>query len=215
MGITGAVDTWLRNEGKYRHHCFISWPHTKNQDIADCARRVKEAVESELGASFTDPQVFLDETVIQAGNLWRPTLQQALCGSMCMVAICAPIYFRSEHHWCGLEWASMEKLADCRLPKSAEYTTIIPLIVRKSDPLPWEAAKIQYIDVSRLSLLGRRYFSTPDFRVKVRAIVVHIEKVAEELWRNRVHAHCDSFAFPTESAFLNYDAPQQRFPLVS
>jgi hypothetical protein len=214
MAITGEADTWLREEGKYENHCFVSWPHTNNFEIADCARRVKIAIESGLGATFAQPRVFLDESGIQGGDDWKRKLRSMLCGSMSMVAICAPIYFRTEHHWCGLEWASMAKLGDCRLP-NVTYTTIIPLMVRKSEPLPWTENKIQYIDVSRVTLMGPRYFSTKEFRNKVNGVVDRIETIAEELWQGKVRADCDLFQFPTQSAFARYSAPAQPFPIVS
>src|SRR5271156_6624019 len=110
------IEPWLRNEGNYRYHCFVSWPHTKNVEIADCARKVRDSIYSKLGISFVAPEVFLDEEGIQVGDEWNPTLRKALCCSMSMVAICAPVYFRAEHHWCGLEWASMYQLGQSRLP---------------------------------------------------------------------------------------------------
>jgi hypothetical protein len=214
MAITEEMENWLREEGKYQNHCFVSWPHTDNLVITDCARKVKSAIESGLGATFDDPRVFLDESDIQGGDDWERRLRSMLCGSMSMVAICAPIYFKPKHHWCGLEWASMAKLGDCRLP-SCTYTTIIPLMVRESKPLPWASAKIQHIDVSRSALVGPRYFSSMEFRTKINEIVDRIETIAEELWRRKARAECDLFEFPTQSAFAQYSAPAQPFPIVS
>ena len=163
--------------GNYEHHCFISWPHTKNVDIADCARTVKAAIESRLSESFVTSKVFLDESGLQGGDQWDPALRRALCRSMSMIAICAPVYFRSEHHWCGLEWASMYQLGQARLP-NVTYVPIIPLMVRVPDPLPWGAGKIQFIDVSRVTIKGRKYFRTDEFRTKIDLVVKRIE--AEE-----------------------------------
>jgi len=131
-----------------------------------------------------------------------------------MVAICAPIYYRPEHHWCGLEWAAMELISLTRL-RGKNFKTIIPLIYRGSDNLPVAVSRIQYIDVSRVSLLGRRYYSQQEFRGKILQIVDRVEQIAEELWRSRIRAECDAFPFPTESAFSDYSAPAQPFPLVS
>jgi hypothetical protein len=133
---------------------------------------------------------------------------------MSMVAICAPIYYRPEHDWCGLEWAAMEQLSLCRL-RGSEFRAIIPVIVRKSEPLPAAVAGVQYIDLSRVTLLGRRYFTFPEFRKKIQVIVGQIEQIAEELWRSDARANCDSFQFPTKSAFADYSIPPQRFPIVS
>jgi hypothetical protein len=212
MPITYHADQWLRET--YQNHCFISWPHTKNPDITECARAVKKSVIEGLATSFNDPQVFLDESEITGGADWELRLRRALCKSMSMVAICAPIYYRPEHYWCGREWAAMEHLSAARLP-GCDFKAIIPVMVRKSDSLPQVVSKIQYIDVSRMTLQGRRYFAYPEFRHKINEIVVRIEQIAEELWRGQRGSDCDLFQFPTESAFSDYNVLPQRFPLVS
>ena len=212
MAITYEIDQWLRQS--YENHCFISWPHTINPDITECARAVRKAILEGLATSFNDPQVFLDERAITGGADWEIKLRRALCKSMSMVAICAPIYYRPEHNWCGLEWAAMEHLSSTRL-QGCDFKAIIPVMVRKSDPLPSVVSKIQYVDVSRMTLQGRRYFAYPEFCCKINEIVVRIEQIAEELWRCQRVADCDLFQFPAESAFLDYSAPAQRFPLVS
>jgi hypothetical protein len=208
------IEPWLRDVGSYEYHCFISWPHTKNVDIADCARTVKAAIESRLSESFVAPKVFLDESGLRGGDQWDPALRKALCRSMSMIAICAPVYFRSEHYWCGLEWASMYQLGQARLP-NVTYVPIIPLMVRVPDPLPWGAGKIQFVDVSRVTIKGRKYFRTDEFRTKIDLVVKRIEEIAEGLWQNRAVANCDLFQFPTVSAFSNYTVSAQSFPLVS
>jgi hypothetical protein len=91
----------------------------------------------------------------------------------------------------------------------------LPVMVRKSDPLPQVVSNIQYIDVSRVTLQGRRYFAYPEFRRKINEIVVRIEQIAEELFRSQCKADCDLFQFPAESAFSDYSVLPQRFPLVS
>jgi hypothetical protein len=207
------IEPWLRDVGKYEHHCFISWPHTQNVDIADCARMVKAKIESRLGESFVSPKVYIDSS-LEGGDRWNPALRSALCRSMSMIAICAPVYFRSEHLWCGLEWASMYQLGERRLP-NVNYVPIIPLMVRVPDPLPWNAQTIQFIDVSRVTVKGRKYYGTDEFRTKIDLVVKRIEKIAEGLWQNQAVAACDLFQFPTVSAFAAYTASPQSFPLVS
>ena len=208
------IEPWLRDVGNYEHHCFVSWPHTRNVEISECARTVRDAIESRLSESFVNPKVFLDEKGINVGDQWDPVLRKALCRSMSMVAICAPVYFRSEHYWCGLEWASMHELGQKRLPK-VDYSPIIALMVRVPDPLPWPAGKIQFIDVSRVTIKGRKYFSTDEFRTKIDSVVRRIEEIAEGLWKNEAISNCEMYQFPEVSAFANYAAPAQSFPLVS
>jgi hypothetical protein len=213
MAITFEVDNWLSEQGTYENHCFISWPHTINRDITECAQAVRDAIEEGLATSFHRPKVFLD-TQIAGGAVWEMQLRRALCRSVSMVAICAPIYYRPEHLWCGLEWAAMEQLSLTRL-QGKGFKTIIPVMVRKSDPLPTAVSRIQYIDVSRVTIQGRRFFKQIEFRSKIQEIVTRIEQIAEELWRSKSRAECDIFQFPTESAFAEYIHPTQAFPLVS
>src|SRR4051812_1711951 len=77
--------------------------------------------------------------------------------------------FRPEHNWCGLEWAAVEHLTSRRL-RDRPFKSIILVMVRQSEPLPQAVSAIQYIDFSRLTLIGPRYFTVRDFRVKVNEI---------------------------------------------
>jgi hypothetical protein len=62
MALTPEEQVRLAEVG-YAYHCFVSWPHTMNPDIADSARRVKSAIEHELAFSVARPSVFMDESV--------------------------------------------------------------------------------------------------------------------------------------------------------
>jgi hypothetical protein len=213
MAITAEIENWLRNQGGYEKHCFISWPHSIDSALTECARRVRDDIEQGLAPSFVRPAVFLDEQMT-GGAEWETLICRTLCRSISMVAICAPIYYRPEHGWCGREWAAMEKMSAKRLPGQA-FSSIIPLMYKKSDPLPHPVSRIQYIDVSRVILLGRRYYSQPEFRGKIQQMVARIEQIAEEIFRNKTQAESETFPFPTESAFLQYAPPEQPFPLLS
>jgi hypothetical protein len=157
MPITYEIENWLRGPGAYENHCFISWPHTINRDITECAQTIRDSIREVLATSFHEPTVFLDEIGITGGADWQLKLRRALCRSVSMVAICAPIYYRPEHNWCGLEWAAMEQLSSTRL-RGHDFKTIIPVMVRKSDPLPSVVSRVQYIDLSKVQLQGRRYY---------------------------------------------------------
>ena len=213
MPINYEVDKWLQNEGRYEYHCFISWPHTINPDVTECARAIKKAIEENLAFSFDRPKVFLDESDLKGGDIWKPTLKHALCRSICMVAISVPMYYRPEHVWCGLEWAAMADLASRRL-REKHFNAIIPLMVRKCEPLPEAASAIQYIDFSKLTVMRRRFYRDQEFTLKVQQIVSRIEQVAEELWASKARADCDQYSFPEKSAFHNYGGAASRHPLM-
>jgi hypothetical protein len=213
MAITPDVEKWLQDAG-YEYHCFISWAHTGNEDMTECARRVKDAIEKELSLFIPSPKVFLDEVGITGGADWRTTLMRALCKSIVMVAVCAPIYYHPSHKWCGQEWAAMDMLGQKRLP-GEDFRLIIPIIVRMSDPLPVTVSEIQYIDFSRVTIRGRSYYRTIEFREKIRDIIDRIEQIALAIVRNQSKADCEQFQFPSEPAFSKYQEKSRPFPLRS
>ena len=211
MAITPEIDKWLRES--YEYQCFVSWPHTIDPDITNCARAMQTTIRGKLGKSFSKPAVFRDESERIAGDEWEKKIPRALCRSICMVAICAPIYYHPEHPWCGLEWAVMENFSSTRLC-GKDFKAILPVMVRMSDPLPRAVSKIDRFDVSRVATMGQRYFSYPEFLATIEKIIARIERIAEELWRGQCRADCEELLIPSESAFSDYHAPTQRYPLV-
>ncbi|MGE0085343.1 MAG: toll/interleukin-1 receptor domain-containing protein [Desulfococcaceae bacterium] len=210
MNLTPQTDKWLWEAG-YEYHCFISWPRTLNPDITGCAERLKQSIEQWLALSFSNPRVFLDLTDVIGGDRWETTMLNALCRSMALVAVCAPIYYHPDHKWCGIEWASMDELSRRRFP-DAEFHAIIPVIVRNSEILPDPVKKIQYHDMSRLITTGRRYYATNEYRGIINKIGGRIEEIAITLSENCVEADCDSFQFAASSAFSDYHTQQQSMP---
>jgi hypothetical protein len=210
MTLTPHIERWLQQAG-YEYHCFISWPHTENKEITDCARFIRDAIKNGLALSVPNPKVFLDESSIMVGNEWPMALRQALCKSVAMVAICAPIYFHPAHKWCGLEWAAMEMLSRSRLPNQ-ETKAIIPVMIRTSDSLPKAVSKIQYVDLSSITVRGRRYYTTQEFKEKVKQIIDSIERIAAVLVHNQSKTDCERFRFPSSSAFGDYRPRSQPLP---
>lgn len=210
MAITPDIEQWLLRAG-YEYHCFISWAHTKNRDMSDCALRIKSGIEEYLSLSIPNPRVFLDTSEITAGAEWERQLQYALCRSITMVSICAPIYYHPSHRWCGLEWAAMDRLSTIRLP-GASFKSIIPILLKKDVSIPREVAQIQYIDLSGLILRGRHYYRTNDFRRMLMEIGSRIEQVAQTITENQSRTDCDQLIWPTRAAFENYDSSIQPFP---
>ncbi|HEY2911782.1 MAG TPA: toll/interleukin-1 receptor domain-containing protein [Candidatus Angelobacter sp.] len=208
------ADEWLQTEGGYKFHCFISWPHTINPEITESARYLKMAILERLAAVFPTPAVFLDESAMVGGDDWEKKLKHGLCRSVAMVAVCAPIYYHPQHRWCGREWAAMQLLSDYRL-RTAEYTSIIPVLVRKSTPLPTAVSRIQHIDISNVTLQGRRYYNNREFREKIEQIVQRVRTIAMCIGSNKIKANCEGFDFPVESAFSDYVTSQPTLPLVT
>ena len=203
MAISPTVRRWL-DEAGFKHYCFISYPHGGEQ-LEDFARRIGEAIQEELGTRISNPSVFFDDEDIPVGATWPESLRLGLCGSIAMVAVLAPIYLEEEHGWCGREWAAMANLGQRRLPNN-EIQPIIPVFFRKTE-LPRTAGARQPIDLSRVSLKGRRFYSTEEFRGAILKIVDQIIEIARLIHENRVRAGVEEFVMPAESAFVQAPVP--------
>ncbi len=210
MEITPTLDKWLNDVG-YEYHCFISWANIKDEEMSECARQFKKRIERQLKYDIPKPQVFLDQSEITGGTIWKRELEMALCKSISMVAICAPIYYHPFHNWCGIEWTAMERLSKVRL-NNFDFKAIVPVLLKKSNSMPDVVAETQYIDVSRLILRGRNYYNTIEFQNKINEIVNHIAKVAHALKSNNAEPRCGNFNFPKTSVFSGYKETNQPFP---
>lgn len=213
MPIAQPTETWLSQEG-YKYHCFISWPHIQSRYMVSFAHRLKDELAQQLSEQIADPKIFLDEEDIQLGANWRPDLQESLCESLSMVALCAPIYFKPSHVWCGMEWAAMQKLGQLRLGGRRQLP-IIPLIVSEIDQPPRAFSEVQYIDVSHERLRGRSYLRSMAFRETVKKIVSRIEEVAHTVHRRQAVPNCDRFEFPSQSAFEDFNETPRPLPLTA
>jgi hypothetical protein len=210
MAISLDTEQWLQRAG-YEYHCFISWAHTPNRRVAACVKYLKQEIEEQLALSIHNPQVFLDERDIAVGDEWQRRVEHALCRSVALIAVYAPIYYRPPHLWCGREWAGMHLLSQRRL-QGRNFTAIIPVMVKPDDPHQRDILGIQCIDFSKVTVCEDRYFKSKEFRKKVEVIVERIETIAEATAQNSSIANCDQFQIPQESAFADYRVKPQPFP---
>jgi hypothetical protein len=210
--ITPQIEQWLEQAG-YEHHCFISYPRIQNPDMIECAERIQRSIEENLALELNNPKVFLDKS-IRVGADWENRLRRALCRSISMVALCSPIYYHPAHRWCGLEWAAMWGLEGQRLRPEDDHA-IIPLIIRDPNNLPDSVARIQYIDISRVTIAGRRYYTTQEFRSVITQITDRIISTALAIARNQAATNCGQFQFPPTSAFADYQPVNLAAPFRS
>jgi hypothetical protein len=203
MPISQEMRQWF-NEAGFKHYCFISYPHGSEQ-IKDFASRIARAIEEELGTHTSKPSVFFDSDDIPPGAEWPTSLRLGLCTSICMVAVLTPVYLEEEHDWCGREWAAMASLGNRRLPRN-EFQPIIPVFCRKTE-LPRAAGARQPIDLSRVSLKGRRFYSTEEFRAAVLRIVDQIIQIGKLIHENKVRAEVHEFVMPERSEFVPSPMP--------
>jgi TIR domain len=211
MEISEETEAWLKSAG-YQYYCFISYPKI-HEEIGKFALGVKQAIEKELALAVDRPKVFLDDVDIPRGADWEGSLSQALCSSVAMVALCVSAYYRSHHRWCGVEWAAMENLGTGRL-RGHLLRPIIPLMLRLEKPIPDAVLRTQYIEMTAASLTWEEYCTTLEFKKNIQLVVDYIGEVAEAIAGNQASAGgCGEFLFPSESAFVNWRAARQEFPL--
>jgi len=212
------LDQWLGTAG-YEYHCFVSYPRITTSDgtiddehpINHCAKEVRDALVRQLGYSIPTPRVFLD-IEMRGGVNWEMRIQQALCRSVVMVAICAGIYYHPSHRWCGLEWAAMDALGRRRL-RNSDLLPIFPLMLKRERSVPPAVRTPQWADVSGAAL-SRRYYRTKSFYRSIEDVVGHIERVAEAIQARNERCGCGQFDFPQTSAFAEWQAQGQEFPLT-
>ena len=203
MAISPEMRRWF-DEAGFKHYCFISYPHSGGH-MMDFAKRIGDEIKAELGTRTSNPSVFFDSEDIRPGAQWPTSLRLGLCTSISMVAVLAPIYLEENHEWCGREWAAMASLGERRLPNN-EIQPIIPVLFRKTE-LPRTASARQPIDLSRISLKGRRFYSTQEFRSAVLRIVDQIIEIGRLIHENQVRAGVDEFVMPERSAFVQAAMP--------
>src|SRR5580658_8250951 len=122
--INPPLENWLRENG-YEHFVFLSYPRDAGPAATRCARNIARAIREGF-ADFTPlsdcRRVFVDVECIQKGDDWEKSLGTALCRSVVMVAVCAPIYYRQEKPWCGREYQAMLSLSETRRAQ-----TVLPM----------------------------------------------------------------------------------------
>ena len=130
-----------------------------------------------------------------------------------MVAVCAPIYYRPEHLWCGREYQAMLSLGEIRRAPS-----VLPLIVKRfpNYPLPSAVSRLEYFDLAN-EVTRPNFARCRQFRNAVESIMTRAATVAGALRSNNAVAHPvpPDFQFPQCSAFEDYNAPNQSAPLRS
>lgn len=196
MVAPATAKRWLDKAG-FRNYCFVSYPHISDQ-VTEFAEKIQVGLRTELENFVSKPIVYLDKH-IPPGADWPEDLRQNLCTSVAMVAILTPIYLENEHEWCGREWAAMAGLGELRMPNSS-LKPIIPVFFRPTE-LPHAAGARQPIDLSRVSLQGRRYYSTQAFSSAILRIKDQVIEIGRIMHDNRVYAKVDGFVLPERSVF--------------
>lgn len=159
------------NGKDFKHACFISYKHPPKtagdshfykwfpQAFCD---RLNEFLSSEIHA-------YIDSSA-DPGSAYPTELSQALCSSVCMVAILVPEY--ADSNWCRAEWDAMARLEEKRLGKG-KVGLIIPIALKRSVG-EWENhLKRRPVDFSKISVKGQLKNVKPTEKVKQIAEVIN------------------------------------------
>jgi hypothetical protein len=206
--ITPDLEKWLKIAG-YEHYVFISYPRVPQADVMKCALAIADNVRQRFADYVSADKcraVFVDEHCLPKGQDWTPLLKRALCRSVVFVAVCAPVYYRQEHKWCGREYQAMLALRRLR-----QAGAVVPLIVRKfkNYPLPEPIAETNYFDLVDEVKTYQNFVRRQKFQNVIDQILELTFTTAVRLRENQANAepiHPD-FQFPEASAFDDYDSP--------
>lgn len=170
----------------FKYHAFLSFARSNVSRLnVAVARAFYTALVAELAMHLSAPRVFFDEECIGPGDVWPTTLADALTNSVCLAAVCIPVYFSPNKAWCGFEWASMCALSDRRLP-SRKYRSIVPMLFRSDPPLPDALTGkegIQYEDFSAIAMSAPEdvFLTTVEGRTKIIKVVKRMKRFALHL----------------------------------
>jgi FxsC-like protein len=117
------------------------------QDDPDYVRRFYRALSDEVrikAALASDDEVgFLDSRDIDLGARWPEALSDALAESAVFIALCSPLYFKSDY--CGREWAGFaERMERYQLAHEERPPVLLPLMWIRNTQFHPVAAELQY-----------------------------------------------------------------------
>ncbi len=186
---------------KFEYACFISYSHGQNDLVRGFMDQFTAALGDEL-ETLIDLPIYVDKLRLQPGYLFNEALADALCRSVCMVAVYTPVY--ESKPYCGREFEAMVRL-EARRRKlaslSGQQGLIIPVVLRGFEHLPQRLKdERQAEDFSQFTLADRQIRRNPKFGGKVQAIARQIYSHYRALQPIEDHAcdECAAFKLPAE-----------------
>lgn len=185
----------------FQYACFISYSHGQNDLVRGFMDQFTAALGDEL-ETLVDLPIYLDKLRLQPGFLFNEALAEALCRSVCMVAVYTPVY--ETKPYCGREYEAMVRLETRRRKLAGlagEQGLIIPVVLRGFDHLPVRLkGQRQAEDFSQFTLADRQIRRNPKFGRKVQAIAQQIYAHYRALQPVEAHAcyECEAFKLPPE-----------------
>ena len=185
------------NGSQFKHACFISYKHpprgaSENHFYKWFPQAFCERLNEYLSS---DIRAYIDSKA-DPGSSYPMELSEALCNSVCMVAILVPEYLES--NWCQAEWEAMARLEEKRLGKG-KVGLIIPIALKRTVG-EWEhLLKRKPIDFSRVFIKGQLKQVKPTEKIIEIADIIN-NWVAQ---LNETCENCDGFLLPVEGEVMS------------
>lgn len=198
-----------------KYSCFISYPHPQeegNEILKKFMEQLKKDLRAALGLYFKDKGVYMDD-LHSAGDDFENRIAEAICQSICMIVVFAPIY--TESLYCLREFCAMENVEEKRKQKlgikfDRKKRMIIPIILRGNpDDLPHKIKNIHYYDFSQFTLESLKISKKNKALIENIAKVIHEHyKNIKDIYRDETHDEtndeCKTFLLPSENEALKH-----------
>ncbi len=138
-----------------KYSAFISYLYTDKMGrgvTGNLATTLKQSLEEILKSKIPETyNIFLDKDSLSTNSLIDDSIAEAICQSLCMIAIIGPAY--GVPRYCLREFAAMEDLEKRRLEllhgrDSETKSLIIPVILRGIGFMPDKIIKRKHFDFS-------------------------------------------------------------------
>ena len=163
--------------------------------------QLKESLEDYLDP-FLDEGVYIDESRLKPGYLYREELASAICHSICMIVVYTPKYIDDEKHpYCLLEYRAMERIEEKRIEllggRINNAGMIIPIIFRgEIKDMPSNIKdRIQCCDFSKFTTASPHIKEDPEYIAKIETIVKIIHDYYRVFKENDIDPCCDCHSF--------------------
>ena len=212
----------------FQYSCFISYRHGEGELLTRFIEELKKSLKSSLEPYLTEG-IFIDDR-LSAGYRYNEALARAICQSVCMIVVYAPIYERSSY--CLREFTAMQLLEEERFKAleeqlkakalegafPPEFGLIIPILLRgKAEELPPRIrGHIHFCDFSKFTTASVEMTRHQEFVDKIEQIARYIYDVYESFQRAGWDpcSQCTSFRLPDEQKVQPWRTPvPAAFPL--
>jgi len=192
-----------------KYSCFVSYPNARDENdqwwIEATISNFWKALHAELSVNALESP-YIDREKLTLGANFEVSLQQALCGSACMVMIYMPTYFDPNNIFCAREFRAMEKLEELRLAKVSRDLTegqrlILPVVIRGQDDLPeYVFGARHYHPMWAHNHLEEKSIKKKKYQREVMKIVRCIRDICSVMRRNPdLFEDCDQFRLPAKT----------------